>query len=112
APAGLPAGRFETDEEVESEMRELPYRPLEQLAKASEWRWLEYAEPVPILGFDASPLWKRIKKPGMVDQGTGSTFTALADRGLVNGQWRRVNVHGQGVPHRCRGRSLDDAVPG
>jgi hypothetical protein len=35
----------------------------------------------------------------MVDQGTGSTFTALADRGLVNVQWHRDNVHGQGVPH-------------
>ena len=33
------------------------------------------------------------------DQGTGSTFSALADRGLVSVQWHRVNVHGQGVPH-------------
>jgi hypothetical protein len=67
-----------------------PYRPFQQRPKASEWRWLEYVEPVPILGFDGSPLWKRINKLGMVDQGTGSTFSALADRGLVNVRWHRV----------------------
>jgi hypothetical protein len=32
---------FETDQEVESEMRNLPCRPFQQRAKASEWRWLE-----------------------------------------------------------------------
>jgi hypothetical protein len=31
--------------------------------------------------------------------GTGSTFSALADRGLVSVQSHRVNVCGQGVPH-------------
>jgi len=35
----------------------------------------------------------------MVDQGTGSTFSALADRCPVNVQWHRVDVRGQGVPH-------------
>jgi hypothetical protein len=49
---------FETDQEVEAEMRDLPYRPFQQRPKASEWRWLEFAEPVPILGRDGSPLWK------------------------------------------------------
>jgi hypothetical protein len=100
---------FETDRELEAEMRDLPYRPFQPRPKASEWRWLEYAEPVPILGRDASPLWKRIKKLGLVDQGTGSTFSALADRGLVSVQWHRVNVHGQGVPHlrmTTKGRQL------
>ena len=90
---------FETAQELENEMRQIPYRPFQERPKASEWRWLEYAEPVPILGFDGSPLWKRIKQLGMVDQGTGSTFSALADRGLVTVQWQRINVHGQGVPH-------------
>ncbi len=90
---------FETDQEVEAAIRSEPYRPFQPRPKASEWRWLEYAEPVPILGRDGSPLWKRIKKLGLVDQGTGSTFSALADRGLVSVQWHRVNVHGQGVPH-------------
>jgi hypothetical protein len=45
----------------------------------------------------------------MVDKGTGSTFSALADRGLINVQWHRVNVHGQGVPHlrmSTKGRRL------
>jgi len=36
---------------------------------------------------------------GTVDQSTGSTFSALADRGLVSVQWHRVSVHDQGVPH-------------
>jgi len=90
---------FETDQEVEAEMRELPYRPFQQRPKASEWRWLEYKEPVPIIGDPGSALWRRIKKLDLVDQGTGSTFSALADRGLVSVQWHRVNVHGQGVPH-------------
>jgi hypothetical protein len=100
---------FETDQELEAEMRDLPYRPFQPRPKASEWRWLEYAEPVPILGRDGSPLWKRIKKLGLVDQGTGSTFSALADRGLVSVQWHRVNVDGQGVPHlrmTTKGRQL------
>ena len=52
---------FETAQELENEMRQIPYRPFQERPKASEWRWLEYAEPVPILGFDGSPLWKRIK---------------------------------------------------
>jgi hypothetical protein len=38
---------FETDQEVETEMRELPYRPFQQRPKASEWRWLEYKDSVP-----------------------------------------------------------------
>jgi hypothetical protein len=90
---------FETDQEVEAEMRDLPYRPFQERPKASEWRWLEYEEPVPIIGEPGSALWRRIKKLDLVDQGTGSTFSALADRGLVDVQWHRVNVHGQGVPH-------------
>jgi hypothetical protein len=56
-------------------------------------------ESVPIIGDPGSALWRRIKKLDLVDQGTGSTFSALADRGLVSVQWHRVNVHGQGVPH-------------
>jgi hypothetical protein len=31
---------------------------------------LKYAEPVPVLGPDGIPLWKRIKKLGIIDQGT------------------------------------------
>jgi len=47
---------FETDQELEAEMRDLPYRPFQTRPKASEWRWLEYVEPVPILGFDESTM--------------------------------------------------------
>jgi hypothetical protein len=60
-------------------------------------------------------LWKRIKELGMVDQGTHSTFAALADRGLVSVQWHCVIVHGQGVPHlrmSTKGRMLARAWTG
>ncbi len=101
---------FETDQETEQQVRELPYRPFQPpRPKASEWRWLEYAEPVPILGREGSPLWTRIKKLGLVDQGTGSTFSALADRHLVEVRWHHLNVHGQGTPHlrmTTKGRQL------
>jgi hypothetical protein len=101
---------FETDQETEQQVRELPYRPFQPpRPKASEWRWLEYAEPVPILGREGSPLWTRIKKLALVDQGTGSTFSALADRHLVEVRWHHLNVHGQGTPHlrmTTKGRQL------
>jgi hypothetical protein len=39
-------------------------------------------------GREGSPLWKL----GMVDQGTGSTFSALGDRGLLSVQWHRIHT--------------------
>jgi len=51
-------------------MRELLYRPFQPRPRACEWGWLEHAEPVPMFGREGSPLWKRIKKLGMVDKGT------------------------------------------
>jgi hypothetical protein len=39
-------GIFEVDQSVEAEMRQLPYRPFQPRPKASEWRWLEYSEPL------------------------------------------------------------------
>jgi len=91
--------------------RDQPSRTHTCVPTALKWRWLEYAQPVPIVGFDGSPLRKRIKKLGLIDQGTRSTFSALADRGLVSVQWHRVNVHGQGMPH-LRMRTTGASSPG
>jgi hypothetical protein len=38
---------FGVDQEFEAEMRSIPFRPLVPEPKASEWRWMEYSEPVP-----------------------------------------------------------------
>ncbi len=65
-------------------MRNIPYRPFQQRPKASEWRWLEYSEPIPEAMKPASRLYEAIKRVAAMDQGTGSTFAALADRGLVH----------------------------
>jgi DNA-binding MarR family transcriptional regulator len=47
---------------------------------ADEWRWLLYAD----LAGGATPLKRLLKREGMVDAGTGSTFIALERRGLIN----------------------------
>jgi hypothetical protein len=49
-----------------------------------------HSEPIPILNKPASRLHEAIKKAAKIDQGTGSTFDALAARGLV-----QVGVRGR-----------------
>jgi hypothetical protein len=90
---------FETDQETEAAIRSIPYRPFEQRPKASEWCWLEYSKGVPEAGRPATALYTRIKKLELVDQGTGSTFSALADRGLVEVNWHGRDVWGQLRPY-------------
>jgi hypothetical protein len=76
-------------------MRSIPVSPSHDRPKASEWRWMEYSEPIPILNKPASRLYEAIKKAAKIDQGTSSTFDALAARGLV-----QVGVRGpDGYPH-------------
>jgi hypothetical protein len=74
---------FQTDQAVEADMRSIPFSPSYNRPKASEWRWMEYSEPIPIINKPASRLYAAIKKTSKIDQGTGSTFIALADRGLI-----------------------------
>lgn len=74
---------FDTDQAVEADMRSMPFRPFQDRPKASEWRWLEYSEPIPEIDKPASRLYAAIKQVAKIDQGTGSTFSALADRGLI-----------------------------
>jgi hypothetical protein len=47
---------FTVDQELEADMRNLPYRPFQSRPTASEWRWLEYSEPVPEIQKPASRL--------------------------------------------------------
>ena len=47
----------------------------------------------------ASRLYEAIEKTAPVDQGTSSTFRALADRGLIQIEEREYNVHGQPKPY-------------
>jgi hypothetical protein len=89
---------FETDQAVEADIRSIPYRPFQPRPKASEWRWLEYSEAVPEIGKPASRLYVAIEKSAPIDQGTGATFAALADRRLVEVRWGAYNVHGQRKP--------------
>jgi hypothetical protein len=79
---------LETDQAIEAEMRQLRFSRFRDAPEPSEWRWLEYSEPVPIINKPASRLYVAIKKAVKIDQGTGSTFTALADRGLIQVQER------------------------
>lgn len=51
----------------------------EERRPASEWRWLFYGE----LNFTESRLKSLLRAAGYVDPGTGSTFKALARRGLI-----------------------------
>lgn len=46
---------------------------------ASAWRWILYGSPL----VGATSLRTSLQGKGLVDEGTGSTFAALADRGLL-----------------------------
>jgi hypothetical protein len=64
-------------------VRSIPFSPFHDRPKASEWRWMEYSEPIPIINKPASRLYAAIKEASKIDQGTGAMFDALAARGLV-----------------------------
>jgi hypothetical protein len=61
-------------------MRCLPFSPMYDRPKAEEWRWFEYSPPIPEISQPGSRLWEAIKRARSIDQGTGSTFVALAAR--------------------------------
>lgn len=54
---------------------------------ANEWRWIPYGSPLV-----ESSLQTALKVRGLVDKGTGSTFVALRDRGLLLTCHRSVPV--------------------
>lgn len=74
------------------EMRSIP---------ADRWRWIEYAD----LYVGCTPFKKRLLEARLVDQGTGSTFEALRDRGLIlinyhGSVWVRMTTQGRGLVRR------------
>lgn len=54
----------------------------DRAGKAADWRWVRYGT-VGVEEALPSPLWSAISGRGLRDPGTGSTFAALADRGLI-----------------------------
>jgi len=48
-------------------------------APTDEWRWILYGSTV----FNETPLRIALKEKNLVDPGSGSTFAALAERGLL-----------------------------
>ncbi len=56
---------------------------------ADQWRWTLYANEV----HGHTPLKQAIKDAKMVDPGTGSTFKALEERGLILAESERINPH-------------------
>jgi len=84
---------YETDQATEAQIRAIPFSPFRDRPKAGEWRWMEYSEPIPLINKPASPLYAAIKKTSKIDQGTGSTFDALASRCLVQVGTRGPDGH-------------------
>ncbi len=56
---------------------------------ADEWRWLLYHH-------EFSPIRAKLLRLGLVDKGTGSTFAALEERGLLLTRHARERV-GRGI---------------
>ncbi len=74
-------------------MRSLPFPPLQPKPRASEWRWIEYSEPVPADTLKpASRPYAAISKLTAIDQGTGAKLAALAERKLIEIQWHHLNA--------------------
>lgn len=72
------ASVYRVDQEEEEWQRSAWSRGWER-RPADEWRWILYGSPL----IDDTSLRRALKTKGLVDSGTGSTFAALADRGLL-----------------------------
>jgi hypothetical protein len=81
---------------------------------------LEYSDPIPEAMKPASRLYEAIKKVAKIDQGSGSTFAALAERGLVQVQIRgpdsythiRMTPAGRKLVRSWTGAKVFKAAPG
>ena len=71
---------FTVDQELEAEMRSLPYRPFQPRPKASEWRWLEYSEPVPENNELASMVYTASSKPRRLTRNRSNVRSARRSR--------------------------------
>ncbi len=77
---------YSADQAAEATERSAWSRGLER-RPADEWRWLLYGSPLV-----ESPLQLALAAEDLVDRGTGSTFAALADRGLLLTRHARMRV--------------------
>ena len=74
---------------------------------ASEWRWISYDGGAD--GWGDTELRRRLRKEGFVDQGTGATFEALANRGYIKRKWSEPDLLGHQILYvqmTRRGRKL------
>ncbi len=69
---------YEHDQIQESNAKSL-MRFYQRSIPADQWRWIEYSG----MYDDNSYLKRDLKKAKLVDSGTGSTFEALRERGLI-----------------------------
>lgn len=72
------AAVYREDQQEEARQRSAWARGT-KAAPAEEWRWVLYGSPV----VDETRLRSALKEVRLVDRGAGSTFAALADRGLL-----------------------------
>ena len=76
---------YECDQAKEAERRERAARGyIFDRTPASEWRWMMYGPVAP-----PAALYTTLSRAGLVDQGTGSTWQALEDRGLCKCRYPR-----------------------
>ncbi|MEW5729313.1 MAG: hypothetical protein AB1918_15905 [Pseudomonadota bacterium] len=72
---------------------------------ASRWRWIEYG-PIGAKWLDGTAAWllrRELERQGLVSQGTGATWAALVERGLVKTKQADTGIIDQ---HRRRILSL------
>ena len=69
---------YECDQATEADRRAAAARGFYDRRPASEWRWQMYGPVAP-----PSQLYEQLRLAGLVDAGTGSTWSSLERRGLV-----------------------------
>lgn len=75
---------YDCDQAKEAERRMSASRGFYDRTPASEWRFVMYGPVAP-----PSALYTALRSAGLVDSGTGSTWQALEDRGLVQCRYVR-----------------------
>ena len=75
------------------EERTAGLRTCRRRGPAAAWRWLPYIVST-IDDVYSSTLGSPLKSQKLVDRGTGSTFTAMAERGVILVEYRRDPLEG------------------
>ena len=63
--------------------------------KGGEWRWIRHHSAGFSSGFDMT-----LEREGLLDQGTGATFEALAKRGYIERRWGHSAVNDDGYEYQ------------